>query len=411
MKTSKYKGREAITLTGADTTLRIVPSLGGRILQISMGGYDYLFENRALEGVPNTQGTASWDRVWQNFGGEKVWPAPQGWDNCDQWPGPPDPVLDGGSYTVQSLGRSVVLTSPDDPAHTGLRASRTITLDPTTNTIRIEARFANIDTRPRRWSLWPVIQLATPNPADAYLVTIPLAGPSAFPGGFGILHGVVNNPQFSREGSDAVVDYRYMLGKMGTDSQAGIAAYYHPASGKTMVVRFNPVAGAEYPDGTCLQVWTQGHGAIFSRGTLRTTPDNRSTNPAYLEIELLSPLTEIRPGESASFDYRMQLCTLPCGKRVREVGDTWVCSEPLEAHIADGRIHIRGSYGFFGPGELILGVQSSNTRTERRIAVCATQGTQIDLSEACPSGEAHITLQLKQNNLLSKINEIELCNH
>jgi hypothetical protein len=31
----------------------------------------------------------------------KMWPAPQGWDNQQQWPGPPDPVLDGGPYTAE----------------------------------------------------------------------------------------------------------------------------------------------------------------------------------------------------------------------------------------------------------------------------------------------------------------------
>ena len=32
--------------------------------------------------------------AWKNYGGAKTWPAPQGWDNDQQWHGPPDPVLD-----------------------------------------------------------------------------------------------------------------------------------------------------------------------------------------------------------------------------------------------------------------------------------------------------------------------------
>ena len=38
-----------------------------------------------------------------NWGGDKVWLAPQGWENEDQWPGPPDPVLDGGAYHAEQF--------------------------------------------------------------------------------------------------------------------------------------------------------------------------------------------------------------------------------------------------------------------------------------------------------------------
>ena len=36
--------------------------------------------------------------AWKNYGGDKTRPAPQGWDNDEQWHGPPDPILDTSRY-------------------------------------------------------------------------------------------------------------------------------------------------------------------------------------------------------------------------------------------------------------------------------------------------------------------------
>jgi hypothetical protein len=57
-------------------------------------------------------------------GGDKLWPAPQGWNNDAQWPGPPDAVLDGQPYRAEMLdgGAALRLTSRDDP-RSGIRFS------------------------------------------------------------------------------------------------------------------------------------------------------------------------------------------------------------------------------------------------------------------------------------------------
>jgi hypothetical protein len=65
---------------------------------------------------------------WLNYGGDKLWPAPQGWDGEDQWPGPPDPVLDGGPYelaVIEARGSQVAvrLTSREDP-RSGIQSLR-----------------------------------------------------------------------------------------------------------------------------------------------------------------------------------------------------------------------------------------------------------------------------------------------
>ncbi|HUT31400.1 MAG TPA: hypothetical protein VMX13_16520 [Sedimentisphaerales bacterium] len=94
-----------------------------------------------------------------------MWRAPQGWDNDRQWPGPPDPVLDGGAYTAeiirgQKQPAAIRLTSKKDE-RSGVQFSRLLkTFDGTTR-VSIDATMTNIDTKPRRWGIWVVTQFDT----------------------------------------------------------------------------------------------------------------------------------------------------------------------------------------------------------------------------------------------------------
>ena len=66
-----------------------------------LGDYSYLFVDPELAGklftAAENQGHGEL-ADWKNYGGAKTWPAPQGWDGHDQWPGPPDAILDTGRY-------------------------------------------------------------------------------------------------------------------------------------------------------------------------------------------------------------------------------------------------------------------------------------------------------------------------
>lgn len=66
----------------------IAPELGGRIMEFSLSGRNFLFENPLLKGAENVQPTSAWDGKWLNYGGEKIWPAPQGWGDPErEWGG------------------------------------------------------------------------------------------------------------------------------------------------------------------------------------------------------------------------------------------------------------------------------------------------------------------------------------
>src|SRR4051794_9265789 len=120
----RRRSRRMVTwLERGDLRLGLVPELGGRLLSVRHRGVELLWRNPALLGddlrgeyTPNSGRMGD----WVNYGGDKTWPAPQGWDDPDQWPGPPDPVLDSGPYTAVADGDTVTMTSAPDP-RTGLR--------------------------------------------------------------------------------------------------------------------------------------------------------------------------------------------------------------------------------------------------------------------------------------------------
>jgi hypothetical protein len=56
---------------------------------------------------------------WFNYGGDKIWPLPEGSGDEQHWPGAEGAALDSGVFTAQVLSKgetcSVRLTGPSDP--------------------------------------------------------------------------------------------------------------------------------------------------------------------------------------------------------------------------------------------------------------------------------------------------------
>ncbi len=123
---TEYKNWKACLLENRWIRLYAVAQLGGRLIQMEMDGYEFFFVNPLLAGKEPGPDRLGASRTGLNFGGEKIWPAPQGWDAPDQWPGPPNPILDSGEYTAELSENSrneLRLTSPVDPC-TDLQISR-----------------------------------------------------------------------------------------------------------------------------------------------------------------------------------------------------------------------------------------------------------------------------------------------
>lgn len=363
LQNGKYKGWDVQILENRWIRMFLTRQLGGRIIQIESGGYGFLFVNPLLAGFEPDETRLGKNSTWLNFGGEKVWVAPQGWDSPDQWPGPPDPVIDSGIYSfgVEKLpGREeeAVLTSPVD-LNTGLQVVRRIMLLPDASGASVHVAFLNRGGVTRKWSVWPVCQVGIPAGKEKgmYQVVCPVNPESIFNSGFKIMHGLVNNPQVQvNDFGNLVVNYEYLIGKTGLDCQAGWVAGLNRKNGKVLVLKFSYDEEGTYPENTSVHIWSQGRGMIFSRNRIADFPDDQAINPPYMEMELLSPLHEVPPGGSCSFGYTMVTGTLPAGADIRSVHSSWIGSSPLEMKRVEGGFMIEAKYGFFTGGILRIRV-------------------------------------------------------
>ena len=107
VKTVTYNGwKGAVQMSNGTVEIVIVPQIG-RIMRYGfVGGPNMLWNNIALAGKTTDLASASKD--WNNYGGDKLWPAPQ-----DRWAWPPDRVLDSAPQTVKKLAE---WASADDGA-------------------------------------------------------------------------------------------------------------------------------------------------------------------------------------------------------------------------------------------------------------------------------------------------------
>src|SRR5215472_14865181 len=93
-----YRGWSAQQLSNKWEKLIVVPQTGGRLMQVTFAGHDYLFVNPELAG--KYMGPSS--TQWFNYGGDKLWLLPEGNEREQQWPGNSD-VLDDGPYSFKKL--------------------------------------------------------------------------------------------------------------------------------------------------------------------------------------------------------------------------------------------------------------------------------------------------------------------
>ena len=371
LRYTNYRGLSVSLVENSWVKLYIAPMHGGRILQLELDGYGFFYVN------PHPEGS------WLNFGGEKIWPAPQGWSSSDKWPGPPDPVLDGGPYSITELDAGtgedwVKLTSPFDN-YTGLQITKEIHLSEISSEVVVKASFQNLGNHTVRWSVWPVCQMNTPfeSPENRYQIICPVNPDSKFENGFKVIHGLANNPQNTFDSfGNLVVSYQYLVCKVGLDSNAGWVAWLDNVTGKVFVYKFDFDSQKVYPQNCSVEIWTTGRGLTYSR-QLNVHKDDRSVNPPYMEAELLSPMHEMRPGENALFEYRMATSTIPANSGIKEVNKYAVIASPLKKEIIESSIAIAGKFGVFTNGTVKLKVNGTYLSEMR---VSPSEGVNIDFN-------------------------------
>src|SRR2546430_11877779 len=105
LRPTNFDGWKAEELSNDWLRLTIVPQLGGRLMQVTFGGHSYLFVNPQYKGQYIPPSLAAEKGKWINYGGDKLWPLPEGHQDDQHWPGPVSDVLDDGEYHVEVLPR------------------------------------------------------------------------------------------------------------------------------------------------------------------------------------------------------------------------------------------------------------------------------------------------------------------
>ncbi len=352
--TSKYMGNDLIRL-------QVVPEIGGRVLQYNLGNYGFFLVDKELYGKQPPASGVGPDDAWLNYGGDKLWLAPQGWDNDEQWPGPPDPVLDGQPYAMEVVGPGEIRLTSREDQRSGVQLSRVIKVFEGSTRVNIAATMTNIDTKPRRWGIWAHTQFDAGNRHgkgynENYWAYCPLNENSIFPKGYQVQYGLVNNMAYKPDYDNGMmkVHYQRRVGNIGIDSSAGWVATVDATDGYVFVQRFDYEPDKAYPDNSSVEIWMNGLGEFVAWGQVNESPEDTRDNPYNFESEVISPYASLEPGQEYTYHYQWYSAKIPPGSGIVDCSDVGVVCQALIAVRKGNTFNITGKFGVFYEGSLAV---------------------------------------------------------
>lgn len=274
MEKINYHGWQKVyRITNDKVELLVLADVGPRILR-----YGFVGERNEFHEFSEDVGKAAGDK-FLSYGGHRFWVSPE--TERTYYP-------DNFEVEVGTAGNTLVLTAPvEDKTSpvTSLQKSLEITLDPTGTHVRVVHRVTNRSRAATELAPWGLSVMA---PGGRAILPLPPRHPigkdhllpeSVF--------AVWSYTDFSDPRWHLGVTYVQLLadplrtGRFreqmgGIYAAAGWGAYYR--DGRLFVKRVQPVPGAKYPD----------HGCNFEL----------YTEPGFLELESLAPLTVLKPGQS-----------------------------------------------------------------------------------------------------------------
>ena len=397
-----FDGWQAQRITNQWLQLILVPQLGGRLMQVTFAGHPFLFVNPKYRGqyfLP-VEGT----RKWFNYGGDKIWPMPEGSQDDQHWPGPIADALDDGNYAfnVASQGSQCVvqLEGPPD-ARTGLQYTREISVGSDSPEISFRATMRNASTHPIRWSVQSVTQYDTADARNAttfnhdFWAFAPANPSSSYLDSFHVRSGVADDPSYSVKNGLFALHWLYLQGEVWVDSAAGWVAVVDGASHFAMVERFDFESSAEYPGKATVIFYKNGPAVgIDSKGAavIRTSSED---SPFYMEAELNSPMVQLAPGESYTFNTRWFPTRI--GSDLRTVTDACAIDEPLAVAITNDGVKLSGTVGVFFAGKLVarfIGKDDSELAAIPLQAVNPADVLTLNQQVKAPAGAKRVSLRL-----------------
>jgi Domain of unknown function (DUF4380) len=404
---TEYMGWKVYRLSNGLVSLYVAPQLGGRAIQLELGGQTFFFVNRSLAGKVLPESENNLKSGWANYGGDKVWPAPEGWNNDDQWPSIPYYVLDGSTWdaevmTNNSAEVALRVTSSKDP-RSGVQFARTFHVYAGTTRVKVEELMRNISRRRIRWGIWHLIQNdaadehdpSKPNP-DLFMY-VPLNAHSMFPHGFYNPYGDARHPSYEAidGGRMLRIHYLYRVGKVAADSDAGWYALVNGQKNTCLVETFKYFPGEKYPDDASVESWNDGPGTI-SRGPFdQVLPEDPAKTPYFLESEVLSPFATLDPGEEYEFTVHWSPTRAP--NPIHDAVWAGAISEPFSANVKGNQAELRGVFGVFVPGTLeavFYSTMGEELSHESLISADPREVARLEKTVAIPQGAYRVSLRL-----------------
>ncbi len=277
----QFEGWDAVRLTNGDAEIVVTTSVGPRIIRYGLFGGP-----NAFAVLPDTRGQSGGD-TWQAYGGHRLWHAPEAM--------PRSYFPDTGTYGPPEMdGDTLTLTHPTEHT-TGIQKEMRVSLASSGSAVKVEHLLTNHNIWPITLSVWALSIVA--GGGKVVLPQEPFVShdDELAPARTLVLWPFtdMSDPRW-RWGKKYVTlapqDDLNMSQKIGLYNAQGWGA--HIASNQAFVITIQPAPGgpAHLPDMGCnFETFTKG---------------------PFQELETLSPLTTLEPGQSASHTEHWHLAKI-----------------------------------------------------------------------------------------------------
>jgi hypothetical protein len=228
----------------------------------------------------------------------------------------------------------------------------------------------NTSRRPVRWSIWQVTQVEA---AHGLEIIVPATG---FHQTFGDKR--YEAVRFSAAERRVRMKYQDQVAKLAVKADQGWFASLDQARGLVMAETFPIMPGASYPDGAPVAFWISGHGTFTLHGDQVDMAAGADGCDPHVETEIMSPLTDLEPGDSSQFRTTWHLAAIDA-QDIISVNHCGAIGASLAVQLGTPT-RFTGSFGSFWEAQLEL------VAYDRASKIVGT----FDLGEVNPCRPVHL---------------------
>jgi len=400
-----FEGWQAQQISNAWVKLVIVPQIGGRVMQVYFLEHPYLFINSKFKGQYFPPVPAAKQHHWFNYGGDKIWPMPEGDDDEHHWPGPYSDPLDDGNYSFRALSQSPVckvrIDGPPDP-RTGLQYAREIALADDSPEIRFHAVMKNIADHPIQWAVQSVTQYDTKNPEHSgdynrdFWAYTPANPRSAYLERFHVRAGLADDPSFRIKDGLFSLHWLPLENEVWLDSTEGWIAVMDAAAQFGMMEHFHYIPSGDYPGKATVIFYKNGSSVTLDdAGFPQLTTPHVEEPLRYMEAELNSPIVSLSPGQTYAMDTEWN--PVRAGKEPVSVTAAGICFVALQATHSPQGVKLQGLFAVFISGHFeaeLLDVSGNKLKSLALEAVNVEKPLELVQTITAPAEAVRVSVHL-----------------